>query len=91
MHWGRPPPSDALASSRSLSPAPSGYKCPPIPDATAAAELNAGMAHLESAIAHLIQGENSLSEDLIRLAEDELTAVSATFARVLTDLGNAQQ
>lgn len=49
------------------------------------------MAHLESAIAHLIQGENSLSEDLIRLAEDELTAVSATFARVLTDLGNAQQ
>ena len=88
---GGPPPSDALASSRSLSPAPSGYRCPPIPDPQTAVELNAGMSQLNSAIADLINGENSFNGDLIRYAETEMQAASDTFAKVLTDLGNAQQ
>ncbi len=87
---GRPPPQDSLASSRALSPAPSGYRCPPIPDPQTAADLNAGMSQLQSAIAHLINGENSFNGDLIRLAESEMQAASATFAKVQTDLGNAQ-
>ena len=87
---GRPPPRDSLASSRALSPAPSGYRCPPIPDPQTAADLNAGMSQLQSAIAHLINGENSFNGDLIRLAESEMQAASATFAKVQTDLGNAQ-
>ena len=88
---GLPPPADSLANSRALQAAPSGYRCPPIPDATTMGELNAGMATLESAIAHLIRGENSFNGDLIQLSEAEMQAASASFARVQTDLGNAQQ
>jgi hypothetical protein len=87
---GRPPPADSLASSRALQAAPSGYRCPPIPDALAAADLNAGMAQLESAISHLITGENRFNGDLIRLAEAEMQSASATFDKVITDLENAQ-
>ena len=88
---GNPPPADALANSRALQPAPSGYRCPPIPDPTTAGELNAGMAVLTSAITHLIRGENSFNGDLIRLSETEFKAASDSFARVLVDLGNSQQ
>lgn len=85
---GLAPPRDALASSRALRPAPSGYRCPPIPDAQAAADLNVGMAQLESAIYHIITGENTYNGELIRLGESETKAACDTFAKVLTDIKN---
>jgi hypothetical protein len=74
---------------RYLQPAPSRYRCPPIPDAQAAADLNAGMAQLEAAVNHIITGENSFNGDMIRLGEAETQAACDTFAKVLTDLQNA--
>lgn len=85
---GRPPPSDSLASSRALKAAPSGYKCPPIPDAQTAADLDAGMAQLETAISDLITGINKANGEQIQLAESEAKAANETFAKVLTDLKN---
>lgn len=82
---GRAPATGQL---RALQPAPSGYRCPLIPDALTAADLNAGMAQLESAIKHIITGENSFNGDLIRLGEAETQAACDTFAKVLTDLQN---
>jgi hypothetical protein len=87
---GLRPPVDTLASSRALKPAPSGYRCPPIPNAQAAANLNAGCAQLEMAINHLITGINTHNGDLIRGAEPEMQAASAYFAQVLVDLGNVE-
>ena len=88
---GRPTPRDALAGSRALASVPSGYRCPPIPDAQSAADLNAGMAQLESAIAHIINGENTFNGDFIQLGEAEMKAASATFDKVLDDLGKAAE
>jgi hypothetical protein len=82
---GRPPPTNEL---RSLKPVPSGYRCPPIPDAQTAADLNVGMAQLNSAINHIITGENSFNGNLIRLGESETQAACDTFAKVLEDLKN---
>ena len=79
---GRPSPSDEAVNSRDLAPAGSGYRCPPIPDAQSMADLNVGMAQLQSAITH---------GDMIQLGQAEMQAASATFDKVITDLGNAAQ
>ena len=73
---------------RSLKPVPSGYRCPPIPDATVAADLNAGMSQLQSAIKHIISGENSFNGNLIRQGETETQAACDTFAQMQKDLQN---
>jgi hypothetical protein len=88
---GRPSPSDEAVNSRDLAPAGSGYRCPPIPDAQSMADLNVGMAQLQSAITHIINGENSFNGDMIQLGQAEMQAASATFDKVITDLGNAAQ
>jgi hypothetical protein len=49
------------------------------------------MAQLQSAITHIIKGENSFNGDMIQLGEAEMQAASATFDKVITDLGNAAQ
>jgi hypothetical protein len=82
---GRCPPRSEL---RALKPVPSGYKCPPIPDPTVAADLNAGMSQLESAIQHIIYGENRFNGDLIRQGEAETQAACDTFAQMQKDLQN---
>ena len=88
---GRNSPSQSSMNSRALGPVPSGYKCPPIPDAQSAADLNVGMAQLESAIVHITNGENSSNGDLTQLGEAEMKAASKTFEKVITDLGTAAQ
>lgn len=85
---GQSPPADALAASRCLKPVCSGFKCPPIPDAQAAADLNTGLAQLETAINHLITGINTSNGELIRGAEPEVIAANETFDKVLEDLSN---
>ena len=82
---GRPKPTSQM---RSLAPAPSGYKCPPIPDPQVAADLNAGMSQLESAIKHIISGENHFNGDRIRLGESETQAACDTFAQMQKDIQN---
>jgi hypothetical protein len=76
---------------RDLWAAPSGYKCPPIPDAQAAADLNLACAQLETAINHMISGINNSNGDLIQLGEAEIKQASATLSTVVTDLGNANR
>ncbi len=87
---GRPPPADSLASSRALRAAPSGYICPPIPDAQTMADLNVGMAQLETAINSIITGENRFDGPMIQSALPQMQAASDTFEKVLVDLGKAQ-
>jgi len=86
---GRPAPWDPWGSStRTLAAAPSGHKCPPIPDAQTAADLNVGLAQLESAINHIFKGINCHNGDLIMLGESETQAACDTFDKVLQDLAN---
>lgn len=73
---------------RSLMPCPSGYRCPPIPDAQTAADLNAGMSWLEQAINHIIDGENALNGDMVRTGEAETQIAVDHFTKVLQDLQN---
>lgn len=87
---GRPPPVDSLAFSRGVEAAPSGYRCPPIPDAQSVADLNAGIAQLETAIAHLINGENRFDGEMIRSAEPEMEAAIKTLSKVSEDFGKVQ-
>lgn len=73
---------------RYLEDAPSGHRCPPIPDAQTAADLNVGMAQLESAIRNIFNGINTHNGALIMLGESETQAACDTFDRVLEDLSN---
>jgi len=75
-------------STRALVAAPSGHKCPPIPDAQTAADLNVGLAQLESAINHIIRGIRNHNGDLIMLGESETQAACDTFDKVSQDLAN---
>lgn len=93
---GNPPPVDTLGWSRALRAAPSGYRCPPIPDALAAQDLNDGMALLESAINNIITGINAghgdySRGDLIQLGELQMKQVNDYFAKVLKDIAAAQK
>lgn len=74
--------------SRYLQGAASGVECPPIPDAQAAADLNAGLAQLELAVNHMVNGINDSREALLLGLEAELKAANETLQKVLTDSGN---
>jgi hypothetical protein len=74
-------------SSRELQGAPSGVECPPIPDAQAAADLNAGLAQLETAVDRMVNGVNDSNESYLLGLEAELKAANETLQKVLTDLG----
>jgi len=73
---------------RYLDDAPSRHRCPPIPDTQTAADLDLGMAQLESAIRNIINGINTSNGALIMLGESETQAACDTFDKVLKDLQN---
>jgi len=74
---------------RWLGGVPSGVECPPIPDAQAAVDLNAGLNQLEITVNHMVNGINDSQEGLLLGLEAELQAANQTLEKVLTDLGNA--
>ena len=59
-----------------------------MPDAQAAADLNAGLAQLELAVNHMVNGINDSREALLLGLEAELKAANETLQKVLTDSGN---
>lgn len=84
------PAREPLSGSRALALAPSGYACPPIPDAVAQADLNAGLAQLEQAVNHLITGIKTSNGPMIMAAEPEMQAAAASFDKVLVDMGQGK-
>jgi len=74
-------------TSRENLGAASGVECPPIPNATAYAQLNAGLNQLETALNHMFNGINDSREDLLLGLEAELHAANATFNQVVSSTG----
>ena len=76
-------------TSRENQGAPSGVECPPIPDAQAYAQLNAGLNQLETALNHMFNGINDSREGLLLGLEAELQAANATLQQVTANTGGA--
>lgn len=87
LMWDRLARRQDRYSNRYLQGAPSGVECPPIPDAQAAADLNAALNQLELAVNHMENGINDSRENLLLGLEAELKAANETLQKVLTDLG----